>query len=108
VYQDGGIRAARSFVARHLGTALRAAGRSDEAAEDYKTRLQERAQARFRQTPRYRVVGTSGPAHAREFEAEVVLGSEVLGAGRGSSRKQAEQEAARVALDRLAAVGEEA
>jgi ribonuclease-3 len=107
VYQDGGVRAARSFVSRHLGPMLRAAAGSAEIAEDHKTRLQERVQARFRQTPHYRLTGATGPAHAREFEAEVLLGSEVLGSGRGASRKQAEQEAARVALDRLAAGNEE-
>jgi ribonuclease III len=107
VYQDGGVRAARSFVARHLGPALRSAARCAEFAEDHKTRLQERLQARYRLTPHYRVIGATGPAHAREFEAEVLLGSEVLGSGRGASRKQAEQEAARAALERLAAGREE-
>jgi ribonuclease III len=107
VYQDGGVRRARSFVFRHLGPALRAAAGSAEFAEDHKTRLQEKLQGRFRQTPHYRLAGASGPAHAREFEAEVLLGSDVLGSGRGASRKQAEQEAARVALDRLAAGKEE-
>jgi len=102
VYADGGVRAARAFVSRHLREALDAARRSDEAAEDYKTRLQERVQARYRRTPRYRVAGTRGPAHALEFEAEVMLGDDVLGAGRGTSRKQAEQDAARAALERLA------
>ncbi|MBZ5640766.1 MAG: ribonuclease III [Acidobacteriia bacterium] len=108
VYVDGGIRAARSFVARHLARELESARKSDRAAEDYKTRLQERVQARTRQTPSYRVVAAHGPAHSREFEAEVLLDGEVLGAGRGASRKQAEQEAARVALGGPAGGGEEA
>ncbi len=103
VYMDGGVRAARSFVKRHLGAALKAACERDLAAEDHKTRLQETVQGKLRETPRYRVVGTQGPAHAREFEAEALVRGEVLGAGRGTSRKQAEQEAARDALERLAA-----
>jgi ribonuclease-3 len=107
VYVDGGLRVARSFVTRHLGGVLREALGSDEAAEDYKTRLQELIQARVHQTPRYAVIGTSGPAHAREFQAEVTLDGRVLGTGLGASRKQAEQAAAREALERFAR-GEEA
>lgn len=107
VYMDGGVRAARSFVTRHLGAALKAACESDLAAEDHKTRLQETVQGKLRETPRYRVVGTTGPAHAREFEAEALVRGEVLGTGHGTSRKQAEQEAARDALERLAASGGE-
>jgi ribonuclease-3 len=101
VYLDGGIRAARAFVKRHLGPALRAAGGSGPAAGDYKTLLQETVQARLRRTPRYRIVSTTGPDHALEFEVEVLLGDEVLGRGSGANRQRAEQEAARVALDRI-------
>ena len=107
VYMDGGLRVARSFVLRHLGGVLREALGSDEAAEDYKTRLQELIQARVHQTPRYAVIGTSGPAHAREFEAEATLEGKVLGMGRGASRKQAEQAAARDSLEKFEK-GEEA
>jgi ribonuclease-3 len=105
VYLDGGIRPARTFVRRHLGEALRAARFTREVAEDYKTRLQEQVQARLRQTPAYRIVSTSGPAHALQFLAEVLVAGEVVGEGTGSSRKQAEQEAARDALERLGGRG---
>ena len=99
VYLDGGIRAARAFVRRHLQAELRAAagGRSG-GDEDYKTRLQEEVQARLHRTPAYRIVRSSGLAHALVFDAEVFVGERVLGTGRGTSRKQAEQEAARAAL----------
>jgi ribonuclease-3 len=98
IYIDGGIRPARSFVRRHLREAMQAAGQLAEVADDYKTRLQERVQARLRSTPAYRIVRKSGLAHAPEFTAEVRVEGEVLGVGTGSSRKQAEQEAAREAL----------
>lgn len=101
VYVDGGLRPARSFVLRHLGRALHGARGARDLTDDYKTRLQERIQAARRETPRYRVAATRGPAHAREFSVEVLIGSEVVGDGVGSSRKQAEQEAAHRALDRL-------
>jgi ribonuclease-3 len=99
IYTDGGLRAARAFVRRHLREVILSSGRVDEVEDDYKTRFQEKAQGRTHVTPRYRLVSTSGPAHERRFEVEVLVGETVLGRGRGSSRKQAEQEAAREALD---------
>jgi len=98
IYLDGGIRAARAFVRRQLGPELTEAGLSRETADDFKTRLQERIQARLQRTPRYRIVSTTGPAHALEFEVEVLLDDTVLGEGRGGNRKSAEQEAAKEAI----------
>jgi ribonuclease-3 len=95
---DGGLRSGRAFVRRQLGAALESTRSVEQPEDDYKTRLQERVQGRLRVTPRYRIVATSGPAHAREFEVEVLIGDEVTGSGRGASRKQAEQRAARMAL----------
>jgi ribonuclease-3 len=102
VYMDGGLRPARAFVKRHLADRLAAARRGGAPAEDHKTRLQEAVQARWRVTPRYRIVATTGLAHARRFEAEVLVGERVVGAGSGASRKQAEQAAARSALAEIA------
>lgn len=98
VYLDGGIRAARAFVTRHLGPHMAEASRIRAAGDDYKTRLQERIQARLQRTPAYRIVSTSGPAHALEFEVEVAVEDRVLGVGRGTTRKRAEQAAAQQAL----------
>jgi ribonuclease-3 len=98
VYQDGGMRKARAFVRRHLKGRVASVRRGPETADDAKTRLQEQVQARLRLTPTYRIVRTAGPAHARSFTAEVVVGERVVGEGTGPSRKQAEQEAARAAL----------
>jgi ribonuclease-3 len=106
VFLDGGVRAARAFVLRHLGGELRAHRKTLVSPEDYKTYLQEFAQARWREAPRYRIVSTTGPAHALEFEAEVRLRGELVGRGRGPSRKQAEQAAARQALEALGERGE--
>ncbi|HEX6852688.1 MAG TPA: ribonuclease III [Candidatus Polarisedimenticolaceae bacterium] len=98
VYHDGGIRAARAFVRRHLKGRVASVRKGPETGDDAKTRLQEAVQARLRLTPTYRIVRTAGPAHARSFTAEVVVGGRVLGEGTGASRKRAEQEAARSAL----------
>lgn len=99
VYLDGGVRAARPFVRRHLGAAIRRAGGFVEIADDFKTRLQERAQARLHHTPAYRIVRRSGSDHAPEFVAEVRVCGRLLGRGRGASRKLAEQSAARQAFE---------
>ena len=98
VYLDGGLRAARAFVRRQLKAELaRTVGKTGPGA-DAKTRLQELVQARWRLTPGYRIVSTTGPAHAKEFTAEVFFGKETAGRGVGSSRKEAEREAAKDAL----------
>lgn len=101
VYLDGGLRAARAFFRRHLLDRLRLAAESDVVREDYKTRLQERSQARLRLTPVYRIVRTKGPDHERSFEVEVRLKGVLRAGGKGRSRKTAEQVAARRALERL-------
>jgi len=101
VYLDGGIRPARSFVRRHLGSRLRESRSAAGSGDDYKTRLQELVQARLQCTPRYRIVSTSGPAHQRRFEAEVVVDGQALASGAGTNRKRAEQAAAQEALSRL-------
>jgi len=101
IYLDGGLRPARAFVRRHLRGELRGARQTSVSRDDFKTRLQELTQAELQLTPRYRIVSTSGPAHAMLFEVEVLLGRRVLGRGTGTNRKRAEQEAARVAIEAL-------
>jgi ribonuclease-3 len=100
VYVGGGYAAALALVERLLGGAI--AGAAAGALEDHKTRLQELAQARFRETPLYRVTSEKGPEHDKTFEVEVVVGGEVRGRGRGRNKKEAEQAAAGEALERLA------
>ncbi len=101
IYLDGGIDPARAFVLTHLEDALHGVRDQKEAADDYKTRLQEELQSRLQRTPRYRIVSTSGPAHALEFEVEVLMDDQVLARGSGKNRKQAEQVAACAALKGL-------
>lgn len=68
---------------------------------DYKSQLQEVAQARFHQTPAYQIVEVNGPDHERQFTAEVVIGEDVVGKGSGRSKQSAEKEAAHRALKSL-------
>jgi len=71
---------------------------------DYKTTLQEFTQAKYGETPEYTLLGSSGPDHKKEFEVAVfVLGSEYARA-HGASKKQAQQEAARLALEKLGGI----
>lgn len=101
VFLDGGIRAGRGFVRRSLGSFKGPPGGSGSGGRDAKTELQERWQALSRLTPRYRIVETKGPPHAREFTVEVLAGDRVLATGHGRSRKGAEQDAAATALEAL-------
>ena len=68
---------------------------------DFKTRVQELVQARGGSTPRYVVLDTSGPDHARQFHVSCVSDERELGRGLGRSKLEAEQQAARAALEAL-------
>ena len=68
---------------------------------DYKTTLQELVQQKRDQVLSYRLSGESGPDHDKQFQVEVSLNGKVVGIGVGSSKKRAEQDAARAALETL-------
>jgi ribonuclease-3 len=104
VFKDGGYSRARSLVARHFAVELM--DRDLVGSEDWKTMLQEHTQERYRIVPEYRVVEERGPAHAREFTTEVWVQGTCVGCGEGGSKREAEQQAARVALERLSLLGE--
>jgi ribonuclease-3 len=102
IYLDGGLEAATTFLHRELKEAIDAGAESNFVGQDYKSALQERVQALGRPLPEYRIAGEAGPDHRKIFSVEVVVGGEVLGAASGKAKKEAEQEAARLALERLA------
>jgi ribonuclease-3 len=102
IYLDGGFDAAGEFLRRELHDAI-TAGIGPGFGQDYKSALQERLQALGRPLPDYRVSGEAGPDHRKTFSVEVLVGGEVLGAATGKAKKEAEQEAARLALERLPA-----
>jgi len=97
---DRGFAAARDFILRFLDAELETAV-EETLAKDYKSRLQEIVQAREQKTPSYRIVETTGPEHEKKFTVEVLVGDLVMGRGTGRSKRVAEREAARVALERL-------
>jgi len=96
VFLDGGIAEARRVIMEHWGPLI--ADRVEAPGlRDYKTRLQEVLAAAGR-VPEYRVAG-EGPDHARQFAAAVLVDDRLLGRGTGTSKKRAEQVAARHALE---------
>jgi len=100
VYLDRGVDIARELVLRLLDKEISKAI-SHGMSIDYKSRLQEIIQSRYQLAPVYRLVAEAGPDHDKTFTVEVMVGDSILGKGTGKSKKLAEKEAARLALDRL-------
>lgn len=101
LYRDGGIEIARDFIARFIVPGDLSAVADALFTIDYKSALQEYLQAERTAPAEYRVVEESGPEHQKTFTVEARAG-ETLGArGRGASKKAAEQEAARLVLEKL-------
>jgi ribonuclease III len=98
LYLDGGIEVARRWVLETVGPLI--THETAESPESPKSALQELTQARG-DAPRYHVVGQEGPPHDRVFTATVEVAGKRLGQGSGHSKKEAEAQAAQVALDRL-------
>ena len=98
IYTDAGLEEANRFIFSFI--------LNDDSLKhldfiDYKTKFQELVQAHSSEPILYEIVGTSGPDHSKQFEVEVRLGERTLGRGVGSSRKNAEQDAAREAINIL-------
>lgn len=98
IYLESGLEQARWFVLEQLRGFLDEISGGDVNPNDYKSRLQEMAQAIWRKAPNYRIVNEVGNAHDRRFVIQVVFDSEVMGEGTGRSKKEAEQSAAKDAI----------
>jgi ribonuclease III len=105
IYLDGGIEQARAFIAREFSPLIAEAKAHGVEAHDNKSALQEYLQASERPLPEYRLTGTTGPDHRKQFQVAVIVGGEALAEAVGPSKKEAEQEAARLALGRLRGAG---
>ncbi len=101
IYLDGGIEQARTFVVREFEQLVADARRLGGAGQDYKSALQELVQSQNAPLPEYRLVATLGPDHRKLFQVEVVVNGEPVAEATGTSKKEAEQEAARLALEHL-------
>ncbi len=97
IYLDGGMAVAKDFIMRFV---------LDEKPQqpqnrDYKTALQELVQQKKNQVLAYAMVGESGPDHNKQFAVELSLNGKVVGRGEGTSKKRAEQMAAKAAMEAL-------
>lgn len=97
IYLDGGFNAVYPVV-RHLFAPLFAPDNELMAFYDHKTQLQEIVQAKWKVTPTYHLLQTHGPDHAKVFEVEVRMNGKILAVASGNSKKEAEQNAAKVAI----------
>lgn len=97
-FLDGGVDAALKFVQQFILVEVPV---SKLHNVDYKTQLQELVQQKKNQVLSYALVGQSGPDHDKQFDVEVSLNGAVVGSGSGSSKKRAEQDAARAAIEKL-------
>jgi ribonuclease-3 len=98
LYLDQGWEAARQFVARVFHEESERVVTA-EPVWDFKSRLQHYCQAQRMALPRFKLVRAEGPDHRKEFEVEAVLRGDTVGRGTGLSKKEAEQKAARMALE---------
>ena len=97
-FLDGGIQAALKVVQRFILVEVPV---NKLHNVDYKTKLQELVQQKKNQVLSYKLVGQSGPDHDKKFDVEVSLNGQAVGLGSGSSKKRAEQDAAREAIAKL-------
>ena len=100
IYLDGGLKAAAAFVQRHLLSNIDAIV-ANNSYLNFKSSLLEHTQGEGRGHPRYLVSSEEGPDHHKMFSVEVLIGGERLGFGKGRSKKEAQQMAARKALGKL-------
>lgn len=100
VYLDNGLEASKSFLLKALINPIMQEG-EHLIDENYKSQLLEYAQANKMEIPFYEVVGEEGPQHDRIFTVKVLVGKDTSGIGKGKSKKTAEQNAAREAMEKL-------
>ena len=97
IYLDGGMEAAKRHILRFVIPEIE--HHRNNSFKDYKTKLQEIIQKNPGERLEYRLVSATGPDHDKHFKVEVHLNSNVIGRGGGRSKKEAEQQAAREALE---------
>jgi ribonuclease-3 len=100
IYLDRGWENTREIIIKLYGDKWLNVARQGTGL-DYKSKLQEITQSKLQFTPSYRLIEETGPDHAKSFIVEVFIGSRILGSGTGKSKKLAETDAARNALEKL-------
>ncbi|MEE9311692.1 MAG: ribonuclease III, partial [Planctomycetota bacterium] len=100
LYDEGGLEAAAAFVERDLGPVIQKIT-SHQFQQNYKSALQHLVQARQERAPNYKVIDEVGPDHQKEFHVVVHVDGVTYGPGKGRNKKEAEQRAAKAALNVL-------
>lgn len=100
LYDEGGLEAAEAFIERDLGPVIEKIT-SHQFQQNYKSALQHLVQARQERAPNYKVVDEVGPDHQKEFHVIVHVDGVTYGPGKGRNKKEAEQRAAKAALNVL-------
>lgn len=106
MYLDGGLGPAREFILKHLDPEIERAERSRHET-NFKSLLQQHSQRYMGATPTYRVISEEGPDHVKSFEVVAIISGGEYGAGWGSNKKDAEQNAAKETLRMLKEESEE-
>ena len=100
IYLDGGLEEANKFIITNLSNEIEIASKN-VGQKDYKTVLQEKLQEHGDVEIKYTILKETGPDHDKTFEAQVECNKKILAIGIGKSKKQAEMEAARLALETM-------
>ena len=100
IYLDGGLEQAKNFIIENLKDEIEIASKN-VGQKDYKTVLQEKLQENGEVEIKYTILNETGPDHDKTFEAQVECNHRKLATGKGKSKKQAEMEAARKALENM-------
>jgi len=100
VYMDGGFERAKAVVIRLFSPRIQKLG-NKEMVYDFKSLLQELTQQEYKTIPAYRLVEEWGPPHDKVFRVSVSIRGEVVAHGQGKSKKEAEQQAARIAYNTI-------
>jgi ribonuclease-3 len=101
IYLDGGIDQVRAFITREFTPLIDDIRRDGLGGHDHKSSLQEYLQSQDLPLPEYRLTGTAGPDHRKRFHVDVAVQGEPIASAAGRSKKEAEQEAARLALEKF-------
>lgn len=101
IYLDRGLETARKFIKKNILSKTKIFLEKG-VTYDYKSKFQEKVQAKTKKSPFYKVLCEKGPDHKKEFKVAVLVDGEVYGIGKGGSKQRAEQQAAKEALRKKA------
>lgn len=101
IFLDAGYPAVKIFLIENFKPEINNLNLEVHYAKDFKTRLQEMMQKKYKVPPQYLLISETGPAHDKAFAVQVVLGEKILGIGQGKTKKEAEQMAAEKAIKEM-------